>query len=832
MGSFAVANGWDRILNYRTLNNRDKDVVGLNCLPVRIPSAVSADAPRSGRPPGRPPPRSGVAPGRGGAGETRPQRRLSVPAGEASRGRTALPLCAPDVDTKPAGARDAAPYVPAPIPDTAAVIVLHGSVISCVLWREGGWLDGTLFCTYFRLAFVPQGGETRRGNADPVLLGEHDVALTSIEKVVAVGPSRAKQVTPSTSLRFTPEQLVLYCRDMRVLCFLFDRLTPETQVMQMTYTLARAYQPLSPATVCSFQNAALGNTEMKQLLSNRRRDPDMNWFEGVADWEAELERTGATGWRVSSVNDRFEMAPSLHRYIVVPQKVLDTELKRTFAHFHEGRIPRWCWRHPAGSDLLRMAGFQNNIYHEKDDIRNLETLLFGGQRRCVVVELGEEMPSLGEVQLAHTRLRALCLGDISSSLSVPDEKWLSSLEATRWLDHVRYCLQKAAEVACLLRDGHLSIILQEPEDRDMAGVVSGLVQVMCDPHCRTRRGFQGLVQKEWVVAGHPFLSRGNYYQNRDREESPAPVFLLFLDSVWQLWAQFPSYFQLTEEYLLALQDSTHLPLYSTYLHDCQRERGRRSQHLPQSYTPINGWREGLAGDSYPMDPPLPPVWDWALWYSPERLDHFTHPVAIPTLPLPIPNGNISASQGDGVPGCVFLLSRGGFSSPSLLLPWRDSGGGVMGGASLVPARRSHRHTPPPESSTGLERLLTGVSTPPSGPQGPLLPLLFSPCVGIWRACYLRGPLQAQAFSHPAPVSGRPLEVLAREVDKLREQLASVGSISRELESPDQDVSLHREDSNGTLLHVPESQSSVFALLDSLQNSHLAELESTILFSAT
>ncbi|XP_061112044.1 myotubularin-related protein 11-like [Conger conger] len=744
MGSFAVANGWDRILNYRTLNNRDKDVVGLDCLP----------------------------------GERVVQRAVLV----------RKKLCAVE---------------------------------------GGGWLDGTLFCTYFRLAFVPQGGQTRRGNADPVLLGEHDVALTSIEKVVAVGPSRAKQVTPSTSLRFTPEQLVLYCRDMRVLCFLFDRLTPETQVMQMTYTLARAYQPLSPATVCSFQNAALGNTEMKQLLSNRRRDPDMNWFEGVADWEAELERTGATGWRVSSVNDRFEMAPSLHRYIVVPQKVLDTELKRTFAHFHEGRIPRWCWRHPAGSDLLRMAGFQNNIYHEKDDIRNLETLLFGGQRRCVVVELGEEMPSLGEVQLAHTRLRALCLGDISSSLSVPDEKWLSSLEATRWLDHVRCCLQKAAEVACLLRDGHLSIILQEPEDRDMAGVVSGLVQVMCDPHCRTRRGFQGLVQKEWVVAGHPFLSRGNYYQNRDREE--APVFLLFLDSVWQLWAQFPSYFQLTEEYLLALQDSTHLPLYSTYLHDCQRERGRRSQHLPQSYTPINGWREGLAGDSYPMDPPLPPVWDWALWYSPERLDRFTHPVAIPTLPLPIPNGNISASQGDGVPGCVFLLSRGGFSSPSLLLPWRDGGGGVMGG---VPARRSHRHTPPPESSTGLERLLTGVSTPPSGPQGPLLPLLFSPCVGIWRACYLRGPLQAQAFSHPAPVSGRPLEVLAREVDKLRAQLASVGSISRELESPDQDVSLHREDSNGTLLHVPESQSSVFALLDSLQNSHLAELESTILFSAT
>lgn len=42
--------------------------------------------------------------------------------------------------------------------------------------------------------------------------------------------------------------------------------------------------------------------------------------------------------------------------------------------------------------------------------RNLELVLFGVQQVCVVVDLGEEMPSTGDIQLAHTRLRALCLG--------------------------------------------------------------------------------------------------------------------------------------------------------------------------------------------------------------------------------------------------------------------------------------------------------------------------------------------------------------------------------------------------------------------------------------
>uniref|UniRef100_A0A8C7I6U2 Myotubularin related protein 11 n=1 Tax=Oncorhynchus kisutch TaxID=8019 RepID=A0A8C7I6U2_ONCKI len=581
----------------------------------------------------------------------------------------------------------------------------------------GGWLSGTLFCTHFRVAFVPQDSPKPDDNADPVLLGDHDVALASIEKVVAVGPSRTKLVTASSSLKFTPEELVLYCRDLRVLCFLFDRLTPDTQAVEITYTIAKTYQPLKPGTVLSFQNAALGSVEMKQFLSNRRRDAQMNWFDSLSDWEQELERTGACGWRVSSVNDRFEMSTSLPKFNVVPQKVLDTELKKTFAHFNEGRIPRWCWRHPRGSDLLRMASFQNNIYHEKDDIRNLELILFGGQSLCVVVELGDEMPSPTDIQLAHTRLRALCLGDISTSVSVPDDKWLSTLESTHWLDYTRCCLRKAAEVACLLRGGHLTVVLQEAEDRDMTCVVSSLVQVMCDPHCRTRVGFQGLVQKEWVMAGHRFLSRINYHRDSDKEE--APVFLLFLDCVWQLWVQYPSHFQLTGDFLLALHDSFHLPLFSSFLANCHRERCKRSQ------------------------------------------------------------------LSDSAPGSVFLLSKGSFSCSANLLPWRSGGGsGVY--------RKSHRRGgSSSENLPGLERLLKawaltelpqGHTTTISGLQGPLdpyeplLPLLLGPCLCVWRDCYLRGALHAQAFSHPISSSTQhPVEQLAWEVQQLRDKLALASS---------------------------------------------------------
>ncbi|XP_019714531.1 myotubularin-related protein 10-like, partial [Hippocampus comes] len=67
----------------------------------------------------------------------------------------------------------------------------------------------------------------------------------------------------------------------------------------------------------------------------------------------------------------------------------------------------------------------------------------------------------------------------------------------------------------------MTVALQEAEDRDMSCVVSSLVQVMCDPHCRTRLGFQSLVQKEWVTAGHRFYSRTNYHRDNDKEEVKA-----------------------------------------------------------------------------------------------------------------------------------------------------------------------------------------------------------------------------------------------------------------------------------------------------------------------
>lgn len=69
-----------------------------------------------------------------------------------------------------------------------------------------------------------------------------------------------------------------------------------------------------------------------------------------------------------------------------------------------------------------------------------------------------------------------------------------------------------------------------------------------------------------------------------------------------------------------------------------------SQHLPQSYTPVNGLRElPMGAPEEPVDPPFPPVWDWALQYSSQRRARFTQPVSQPACPPPVLNGNLNTN---------------------------------------------------------------------------------------------------------------------------------------------------------------------------------------------
>lgn len=66
---------------------------------------------------------------------------------------------------------------------------------------------------------------------------------------------------------------------------------------------------------------------------------------------------------------------------------------------------------------------------------------------------------------------------------------------------------------------------------DRTAQLTSLAQVLLDPYYRTTEGFVVLVEKEWRSFGHRFEDR---HHNPEKSQERAPIFLLFLDCVFQV----------------------------------------------------------------------------------------------------------------------------------------------------------------------------------------------------------------------------------------------------------------------------------------------------------
>ncbi|XP_053820690.1 myotubularin-related protein 9-like isoform X3 [Vidua chalybeata] len=168
------------------------------------------------------------------------------------------------------------------------------------------------------------------------------------------------------------------------------------------------------------------------------------------------------------------------------------------------------------------------------------------------------------------------------------ERWLGRLDGSRWLSHVKAALSTACLAAqCLDREG-CSVLVHGAEGTDTTLLVTALAQLILDPACRTLEGFQGLLEREWIEAGHPFQLRcARSASSHARGKQEAPTFLLFLDCVWQLSRQFPFSLEFGEQLLLTLFDNTYASAYGTFL--CNNERERSLCKVKESTHSLWAW---------------------------------------------------------------------------------------------------------------------------------------------------------------------------------------------------------------------------------------------------
>uniref|UniRef100_A0A8B9JUT0 Myotubularin-related protein 12 n=1 Tax=Astyanax mexicanus TaxID=7994 RepID=A0A8B9JUT0_ASTMX len=600
---------------------------------------------------------------------------------------------------------------------------------------------GTLLCTNFRVSFV----------SDETPLEETgDLISLQMLFCFVVYDEKRKMITGGMLKNKYPSKMIIHCKDLRVFQFCLT-FTKEEDARKIFHGIAHhCLEPKSLKCVFAFSYAV---SRSPGMISQRTV-----MFDSKEDWAQEMKRTKGN-CRIVTENEGFKLSTRLPKYFIIPSSVTDEDLFK----FQGKGLPIWCWSHHSGCALFKASTLP---VPQEDGViqRYMERMLDAAAQTHLyslkIEDLSETLPTVQDIQQSYAKFKQFFLIDNSTDFWVSDVKWFSSVENTGWMDIIRKCLQKAVEVVECLEKENTNILIMEEEGTDLCCVISSLVQIMLDPHYRTLTGFQGLVQKEWVAGCHAFLDRCNHLCQKDKE-SPSPIFLLFLECVWQLVQQHSPAFQFSETYLTVLSDSVHVPVFSTFLFNSayQRESTLKAESQHPQRGPLN----------------CPAVWDWSVQFDCKAQELFLNPLYADKLKqdkvlrkVPRPKHQRQLS-----------LPSSAFKTPPKKGFFKDETESLK---KMLRVKRISRWMASPDSPAANTReFYEAWQRRPLDHHGLLLPWLDGPAVRLWMQRYLRWIPEVQILGGgPVAVTNKMAELLV-QVQELRKKLDLKGCWQPEAE---------------------------------------------------
>uniref|UniRef100_A0A8C6WTY9 Myotubularin n=1 Tax=Neogobius melanostomus TaxID=47308 RepID=A0A8C6WTY9_9GOBI len=357
----------------------------------------------------------------------------------------------------------------------------------------------------------------------------------------------------------------------------------------------------------------------------------------------ELRRQGLPNnkWRISFINKSYELCDTYPTVLAVPYKCKDEDLRRVAAFRSRARIPVLSWIHRenqavivrCSQPLVGMSGKRN-----KDDERYLEMIreandtpkltIFDARPSVNAVANkatgggyeGDEYQNAElvflDIQNIHVMRESLKkLKDIVYP-NVEESHWLSSLESTHWLEHIKLVLSGAIQVADKVSTGN-SVVVHCSDGWDRTAQLTSLAMLMLDSHYRTLRGFEVLIEKEWISFGHKFASRIGHGDKNHADQDRSPIFVQFIDCVWQMTKQFPTAFEFNERLLLTILDNLYSCRFGTFLYNCESVR---DQHTVSLWSLVNSKTDIYLNPFYTPEPnmvlcPVASMRHLELWVS-------------------------------------------------------------------------------------------------------------------------------------------------------------------------------------------------------------------------
>lgn len=317
------------------------------------------------------------------------------------------------------------------------------------------------------------------------------------------------------------------------------------------------------------------------------------------DLQSEYLRMGVPNenWVLSTINKDYELCDTYPRFLYIPVTA-STPIVLGSARFRSrGRLPVLSYLHRENQAAIcrcsqPLSGFSARCEEDESLLQAIRKAnpsskyMYVVDTRPKINAIANRATGKGyekETFYSHIKFKFLGIENIHvmrSSLQKLIEvcelqnptmsTFLSGLEGSGWLRHIRAIVDTSAFIARMIQEG-VSVMVHCSDGWDRTAQTCSLASLMLDPYYRTIEGFQTLIEKDWLSFGHKYTERCGHISGVDAKES-SPIFTQFVDCVWQLTQQFPMSFQFNERYLLTIHDHVFSCQFGTFIGCCEKDR--------------------------------------------------------------------------------------------------------------------------------------------------------------------------------------------------------------------------------------------------------------------
>ncbi|KAF7322631.1 Protein phosphatase [Mycena chlorophos] len=372
--------------------------------------------------------------------------------------------------------------------------------------------------------------------------------------------------------------------------------------------------------------------------------------------------TRTKAWRFTDINKDYSFSPTYPARLVVPTRISDATLQYASKYRSKARVPALTYLHWANYGSITrssqpMVGITQNrsiqdekliesIFqtHNSPESRASAGPVYGATTTNLIIDarptinaVSNTAKGAGTENMDHykdgkkaylnidnihvmreslakvvdaLREAELLLASINNDLpeqvtgiSVLDRQ---ALRRSGWLRHIQTILEGTVLITRNVHINSSHVLIHCSDGWDRTSQLAALAQLCLDPFYRTIRGFEILVEKDWVSFGYKFMDRCGHLssdkffvspqelggggnsgaeaaqaflasmQNRFASNShlkeTSPVFHQFLETVRQIQRQFPDRFEFNERFLHQLYYHLFSCQFGTFLFNTERER--------------------------------------------------------------------------------------------------------------------------------------------------------------------------------------------------------------------------------------------------------------------